>query len=79
MLCEAESKSQGYWALQTLRRVPSLEADGVGLWGLGFMSGMCGMELWATLVVLVLSLLTPETQGSGLSFSLRGGDERGIP
>lgn len=36
MLREAESKSQGYWALQTLRRVPSPEADGVGLWGLGF-------------------------------------------
>lgn len=36
MLCGAESKSQGYWALQTLRRVPNPEADGVELWGLGF-------------------------------------------
>lgn len=36
MLCEAESESQGCWALQTLRRVPSPEADAVGLWDLGF-------------------------------------------
>lgn len=37
------------------------------------------MALWATLVVLVLSVLALEAQGSGLSFSSRGEDERGTP
>lgn len=36
MLYKAEFKSQRYWALDTLRRVPSPEADGVELWGLVF-------------------------------------------
>lgn len=43
MLYEADSKSPGYWALKTLRRVSSPEADGIGLWGLRF-SGWPAMD-----------------------------------